>query len=127
MFLCIDTSAPDVCVLQLFDVEAVHVAEYAGNNRQVLTHIDEYLAKQEILPQDVQGILVVVGEGSFTSTRIAVTVANTFAYVNHIPVLAISSAQGTRVQACIPDLLAQTSGQYVSATYSSAPHINLPA
>ena len=67
--------------------------------------------------------MVVVGAGSFTSTRIACVVANTFAYVKQIPLLAISVEQVDEVQELVPELLKQKKGNYISATYSGEPNI----
>ena len=70
--------------------------------------------------------MTVVGTGSFSSTRIATTLANSFAYNYQIPLLAIDKDQALSVQKLIPTLLEQTEGQYVSATYSGEPNINKP-
>ena len=65
-----------------------------------------------------------VGVGSFTSTRIACVVANTFAYAMQIPLLAIKENEIENVQKLIPKLLKQPKGQYISATYSGEPNIS---
>jgi tRNA A37 threonylcarbamoyladenosine modification protein TsaB len=67
--------------------------------------------------------MVVVGAGSFTSTRVACVVANTFAFVLQIPLLAISLKQAQNPQKLIPKLLKQKKGNYLSATYSGEPNI----
>ena len=67
--------------------------------------------------------MVVVGSGGFTSTRIACVVANTFAYVLQIPLLAIKREDADKAQSLIPKLLKQKPGHYLSATYSGEPNI----
>ncbi len=69
------------------------------------------------------GIMVVVGAGSFTSTRLACVVANTFAYVLQIPLLAIKKDEINKIQKLIPKLLKQKKGHYISATYSGEANI----
>src|SRR3989338_5950478 len=126
MFLLINPSQKDEIHLFLFDEEKRVDKTFSGPNRELLFCIDKFLREQKLTKEDVAGIMVVVGAGSFTSTRIAAVVANAFAYVRHTPVLAISEEQVDNAQALIPELLAQPKGQYVSATYSGAPHVTLP-
>ncbi len=123
MFLSIDTSVRDVITLSVFDEHVVHSVEQHASNRDVLKEIDALLLTLDLEPRAVAGVVGVVGEGSFTSSRLATTVANTFSYTNQIPVLAVSSVRAQDVQACIPDLLAQVPGQFVSATYSGVPNV----
>lgn len=147
MYVLIDMSVFDAIHLALFD-ESFRIDEvYEGRNRELLKCIDMFLvsAMVETSPavtppssspstsptrrgdsrgfEDVRGIMVVVGAGSFTSTRIAVVVANTFAYVRQIPLLAIGEEQIDHAQDLIPELLKQKPGQYISATYSGEPNI----
>ena len=100
-----------------------HDVEMEVSNRALLQAIDTCLTNHSYKKEDVNGMLVVVGEGSFTSTRLATTVANTFAYVLQIPVLAVSKEQAQNPQAMISFLADQPKGQYISATYSAPPHI----
>ena len=55
--------------------------------------IDEALKKNNIDFKDVNRIIVGVGPGSFTGTRIAITVAKTYGYSLNIPIYPISSLE----------------------------------
>ena len=123
MYLMIDTSERDVIALSLFDKEQKKDVRVTASNRELLQTIDSVLTSENILPEAILGIMVVVGEGSFTSTRLATTLANTFGYVQHIPLLAISKKQAEDPQSMIPSLLEQSSDQYLSATYSGVPNL----
>ncbi|EKD67138.1 MAG: hypothetical protein ACD_48C00582G0002 [uncultured bacterium] len=123
MYLMIDTSERDVIALSLFDKEQKKDVRVTASNRELLQTIDSVLTSENILPEAILGIMVVVGEGSFTSTRLATTLANTFGYVRHIPLLAISKKQAEDPQSMIPSLLEQSSDQYLSATYSGVPNL----
>lgn len=123
MYLLINLSRKDTIHLALFDVESKIDKEYSGKNRELLFCIDRFLDSQNIDKESIEGIMVVVGEGGFTSTRLAVTVANTFGYVLQISLLAIKKDQADNVQKLIPELLKQPKGQYISATYSGEPNI----
>ncbi|MBT3539455.1 hypothetical protein HOF40_01410 [Candidatus Parcubacteria bacterium] len=123
MYLLIDISELDQIHLALFDSEKRTDKTFEGRNRELLFSVDQILKEQKNSKKDIEGITVVVGAGSFTSTRIACVVANTFAYVSQIPLLAISVEQVEKVQDLIPELLKQPKGQYISATYSGEPNI----
>jgi len=121
MFLSIDTSEKDNIVLALFDQDNIEYKNYSVPNRELLACMDNLFINKNI--NDLEGIMVVVGAGSFTNTRIACVVANTFAYTKQIPLLAIEKIDVKKVQDLIPKLLKQKPGHYISATYSAEPNI----
>jgi len=121
MYLLIDTSEKDKIDLALFDDKTIEHKFYSGRNRELLTCIHDLLEVNKV--ESISGIMVVVGAGSFTSTRVACVVANTFGYVLKIPLLAISTEQAKDPQKLISKLLKQPKGQYISATYSGEANI----
>ena len=123
MYVMIDTSERDTIALSLFDQTQKKEVRVNASNRELLQTIDSFFTSENLLPDAIDGIMVVVGEGSFTSTRLATTVANTFGYVQHIPLLALSKKQAEDPQLMIPLLLEQPSDQYLSATYSGVPNL----
>lgn len=123
MYLLLDLSVKDTIHLALFDESFIEHKKYSGMNRELLGCVEDFLNLQNVKKEEIAGIMVVVGAGSFTSTRIACVVANTFAYVLQIPLLAISADKIDKVQELIPELLKQPRGQYISATYSGEPNI----
>ncbi|MBT3817101.1 MAG: hypothetical protein HOE80_03270 [Candidatus Magasanikbacteria bacterium] len=100
--------------------------EYAYKNRDILQAVHEYLESQKKTKKDVSGIAVVIGSGSFTATRLAVTLANTWGYVLDIPVMGVSLEDIDHPKRIIFALEAHPKGQYISATYSGMPHIGPP-
>ena len=109
--------------MALFDSDAIEHKKISAPNRELLRCIDDFLQEKKLDKKAVQGVLVVVQAGGFTSTRIGTTIANTFGYVLQIPLLAIKKEQTDGIQELIPLLLAQPKGQYISATYSGEPNI----
>ncbi len=55
---------------------------------QIFTKIEELLKSQKCSWQDLSGIIVFKGPGSFTGLRIGITVANSLAYGLDIPIVA---------------------------------------
>lgn len=68
------------------------------------TRIDKILNKSSISLQDVQGIVVFKGPGSFTGLRIGLSVANALAYSLDVPIVARGGSGW--IKAGIDDLLA---------------------
>ncbi len=123
MYMLFDTSEKDVIHLAWFDTVSLVEKKYSAQNRELLTCVDVFLHEQGLNKKMIQGIMVVVGSGGFTSTRLATTVANSFAYVFHIPVLGISKDEAACAQDRISNLLAVPKGRFISATYSGQPNI----
>jgi len=123
MYLLIDTSEKNEINLALFDENFIEHKKYSGQNRELLGCIDGLQIADFRLQNDLKGIMVVVGVGGFTSTRIACVVANTFGYALQIPLLAITKEQSQDPQKLIKKLLKQPKGQYISATYSGEANI----
>ncbi len=123
MYALFDLSGKDIIHLALFDEQKIVHKEVQGRNRELLVLFADFLEEQHLTKTDVAGIMTVVGAGSFTSTRLGTTVANTFAFVQQIPLLTITVEQIKDVQSLIPTLLKQPKGQYVSATYSAEANI----
>ena len=126
MYLLIDLSQKNTIHLALFDEKNRFDKSFEGQNRELLFCIDQFLTEKKLSKKDVSGVAVVVGEGGFTSTRLAVTVANTFAYVLQTPVLTVGLNEVNDFSALIKRFDGQPSGQYVSATYSGEPNIGYP-
>lgn len=53
----------------------------------ILTHVVELCKSRSIVVQDIEGIICYEGPGSFTGLRIGITVGNTLAYSNTIPIV----------------------------------------
>ena len=123
MYLLTDCTTKDVIRLTLFSQErrVEYVAE--GRNARLLSHVVLFLDQESVARGDILGIVVVVGEGSFSSTRIASTVANTWGFVQDVPVIGVSQEDVKGVEGCIKKLT--TTPYYVPfhPTYSGEPNI----
>ena len=123
MFLLIDLSEKDLIHLSLFDESTLKNFESAGRNRELLSCVNTFFVQENFASKNLRGIMVVVGTGSFTNTRISAVTANTFGFVLNIPLLAIDASQIDKIQQLIPHLQKQKKGQYISAIYSAPPNI----
>ena len=123
MFLLLNLSNKDDIQLSLFNNKKIISKNYKGLNKELLECVDKIFKINNLNPKEIKGIMVVVGSGGFTSTRIATVVGNTLAYTLQIPILAIREKDIKKIQELIPELLNQPINQYISASYSGKPNI----
>lgn len=92
--LFLDTSSKTLSVYIVKDNEIIYEKNITTNNdhsKYLVPSIDEGLKLNNLKPSDINKCYVVTGPGSFTGTRIAVTVGKTFCYSNNINVIPVSS------------------------------------
>ena len=92
--LFLDTSSKKLEVILVKDNEVIGKKELESINdhaSHLVPFIDEVLKENNLEAKDVDKIYVVNGPGSFTGTRIGVTVGKTLAYSNDIKVVPVSS------------------------------------
>jgi len=92
--LFIDTSSSDVSIAIISDLELLSsISQCIPNQHSIYTvsYLDEVLKNANLTPSDIDKILVVTGPGSFTGVRIGVTIAKTYAYLNNIDIIGVSS------------------------------------
>ena len=88
-YLLIDTSTP-VCQMTLVDgTEHIEHMWDAGRTlaKNILGYIDETLSNAGLTYDDIDGLGVFRGPGSFTGLRIGLTVANTIASAQSLPIV----------------------------------------
>jgi tRNA threonylcarbamoyladenosine biosynthesis protein TsaB len=79
------------------------------------TKIEEMLNKSSISLNDIQGVVVFQGPGSFTGLRIGLSVANALAYSLNVPVIARQDPKW--LEQGIADLLAGKNDKIARAYY----------
>ena len=92
--LFLDTSSKKLVVGLVKDNEVISLVEKETVNdhsKYLVPIIDEELTKNNLNIKDINKIYVISGPGSFTGTRIAVTVAKTLSYALNIPVKSVSA------------------------------------
>jgi len=91
MYLCIDTATIEAGITLIDDNRSIGYlpleASYASD--RILRNIDELLKKASIKLEDLKGILVLKGPGSFTGLRVGIAVANQFAHQLKLPIVAL--------------------------------------
>lgn len=126
MILALDTSSP-TCRLWLVDEQATHSHDWeAGRDLAdgLIRHIRQSLASHGASWQNVSGIAVFQGPGSFTGLRIGLTVVNTVADTLDVPIV---GATGERWRSdAIERLHKGESDRLVMPMYGKEPNITTP-
>lgn len=127
MILALRTDKPEA-ELYLLEKESVKDSIVWQAHRElsdtIIQKIETLLKKNTIWFPDIRGIIVYQGPGSFTGLRIGITVANTLAYANNIP---ITGGQGEDWQKDgYKRLQLQKAPQVIVPHYGSEAHITQP-
>ena len=88
-------SSQDICTLTL-GADSTLLAEYSFRHkmnllRRIVPNIERILAGTDHSVQDLDGIVVAVGPGSFTGLRIGVTTAKSLAYTLAKPIVGVGT------------------------------------
>ena len=92
---------------------------------QYLQTIDQFLEKHQIQLEKVKRILIVPGPGSFTASRVSVTIANTIAFTHKIPMISIPNPEKKSLRELCIDLSHQNPPEtlFVAPLYDRPPMI----
>ena len=90
----------------------------------LMTHIEALLKQQKLGFADLTGLIVFEGPGSFTSLRIGLTVANTIAYAQTIPIVGASGKDWIKTGLSKPKTAKP--GNYVMPVYGAEANITKP-
>ena len=126
MYLFIDPSLMSTIRLVLLSgtISREHVFEVS--NRELLNVIKEALERENIVLTDLEGIVVLIGEGRFSNTRIASVVGNTLSYALNIPVVATTRGHEPTQSTVHTFFSPSNITMYITPTYSGEPHIGIP-
>jgi tRNA threonylcarbamoyladenosine biosynthesis protein TsaB len=126
MILLLDTSTPE-CRLTLVDGDWRHETKWEANRelaKGLLAFIQSQLAGQQKSWNDLTGVGVFKGPGSFTGLRIGVTVLNTVAYAQNIPIVGETGEDWQK--RAVQRLLNEESDKIVLPEYGGEANITQP-
>jgi hypothetical protein len=92
-----------------------------------LVSIDEALGKWKVSINTLKGVIVITGPGSFTASRVSVTLANSIAMTQKIPIWGIANPENKTIKNLVGDLdLSKMPDKtFVLPDYNQEPHITL--
>lgn len=126
MILLLDTSTP-VCKLSFVEGEWHYDDEWESGRslaKGLLGYLQDSLAKNDKTWKDVSGIVAYKGPGSFTGLRIGLTVLNTFADSESVPIVGTTGDDWQ--MAGLARLEKGENDELVMPEYGGEPHITTP-
>jgi len=126
MIVLLDTSTYE-CKLTFVDGEWRYDATWQADRelaKGLLGYIQTQLESQSKTWTDLTGLGVLKGPGSFTGLRIGITVLNTVAYAQHIPIVGETGDDWQKV--AVQRLLNGESDSIVLPEYGGEANITLP-
>lgn len=125
MKMFLDTASP-VCTLILKDEDSTYQSSWESGRdlaRGLLTYIKDQLQNHNKKFSDLDYIGVKSGPGSFTGLRIGITVANTLADINKIPI--VSGRDSDWIMQIEEKISKQKNEKIVIPFYNSEPNITI--
>jgi tRNA threonylcarbamoyladenosine biosynthesis protein TsaB len=102
VILGIDTTGPEgIVALFIKDKEYTVRRSTLGHAEWVLPSIQKLLKRSNKSLQDLSAIVVLTGPGSFTGTRVGVTIANALSWALGIPVFGISNDRAASLKEAV--------------------------
>ncbi len=106
----------------------LHSAKVAAPPEEFLASLHALLAGWNATLDTLTGVVVVTGPGSFTSTRISVTIANGLAFAKQIPVVGLENTAREPIEHLVEagawkEPLAAAPSGYAVPVYDRPPHI----
>lgn len=126
MILLLDTSTP-ICKLSFVDGDWRYDDEWESGRtlaKGLLGYLQDNLSKNDKTWKDISGIVAFKGPGSFTGLRIGLTVLNTFADSEAVPIVG-SIGDDWQVEG-LSRLAAGENDQLVMPEYGGEAHITTP-
>jgi tRNA threonylcarbamoyladenosine biosynthesis protein TsaB len=96
----ISTYCEKISIALLFNDKLISLKEKVANrshSNYTVPLIDEILKENNLIPQNINSIIVIDGPGSFTGVRLGITVAKMLAYTLNIPIKCISSIEAIAI------------------------------
>ncbi|MBT5808253.1 hypothetical protein HOI18_03185 [Candidatus Uhrbacteria bacterium] len=107
----------------IVDKKIVQSAKLTASPEEYLQSLSKQLAKWEVSLDDLEGIFVVSGPGSFTASRVSIVIANTIAFTKKIPMFAVPNPK----RLLLAELYDSIDVTKIKEVESVLPHYDRPA
>ncbi|PIR24580.1 MAG: tRNA (adenosine(37)-N6)-threonylcarbamoyltransferase complex dimerization subunit type 1 TsaB [Deltaproteobacteria bacterium CG_4_10_14_0_2_um_filter_43_8] len=127
----VDTSTPHIRLALLDNAQVICEKERTTHNGQtshVFQFCHELLEQSKWKIEELQGVVVCIGPGSFTGLRIGISFAKTLAFTLNIPICGVSSLDALAAQITLPQealivpLIDARRGELYGKIFSFHPH-----
>ena len=125
MFLAVDCTQKEQCEVLLIFEEKIHENAYPVRAQDVLSSIEQSLATHKAKLQDIRGLFVRTGEGSFMAGRISVSAINGLGQSLGVPVIGVGVISDLNYSACQVLLDKVPIDNFAITRYASEPNIRV--
>ena len=111
--------------------EIVSKTKRAVSPEKQLFELDAFLKEEKVGLDQLEKVFVVSGPGSFTASRLSVTIANTISFVKDIPVVSIKNEDGLSLEELVQGMhpsitMSAHSGDNTAQARFASPSYNKP-
>ena len=127
MILAIKTNQPQATLALVEGAQTLEQYDWLADRQlaaTLLVEIKQLLQRHKLEWEDLTGLIVYRGPGSFTGLRIGVTVANTIAYAQQLPI--VGTTGDNWVADGVKQLKSAQPGGQVVPEYGAEPNISKP-
>lgn len=127
MYLIINNTEANKIFLGLAEKDKIiktqihKIVFYEGE--KMLFLIDKFLKINKIRPKNLKGIIINTGPGPFTSLRISIMMANTWSYVQKIPIFGLKAKDFSNINKVLDKIKTIKAVEYIEPNYGVAPNI----
>jgi len=107
----------------LKDGQIVAEKTFNVSPERYLFSLHSFFEESAVRPEDINRILVVNGPGSFTASRVSVTLANAFAFAKELPVIAVENPNRLSLSELLPTIALLPEHAFVVPVYDRPPNI----
>ena len=130
MYLIIANAQTDKSILALGEqekiIKKIEKKRTFHESENLLFLIDKLLKSKKIKPEKLNGIIVIIGPGSFTALHIACTIANSFAYANKTPLYGFKQTEYNKLEDLLIKVKSNKSQESLEPFYGKEPNITKP-
>lgn len=130
MYLIIENSKSDKTILALGEdkkiIKKIEKKREFHESENLLFLIDKLLSQIKIKIGELDGIIVILGPGSFTALRISCVIANTISYTEKISLYGFKQNEYKKLEDLLKKVKNKKPKNYLEPFYGKEPNITKP-
>ena len=130
MYLIIENSKSDKTILALGEdnkiIKKIEKKRDFHKSENLLFLIDKLLKQAKTKIGDLEGIIVILGPGSFTALRISCVIANTISYTEKTSLYGFKQDEYKKLEDLLKKVKTKKPKEYLEPFYGKPPNITKP-
>lgn len=127
MHLVVSPHDLSYAVFGLFSEEKLQLERKIDTTPEaLLENLLAFIKEENIVLEDLQGMIVITGPGSFTALRAGLAVINTFAFTKEIPLVTVPNPEGKELEDLLSGVNLSETQTFATPYYGREPNITKP-